>query len=176
MAAQDLCENLLSKVKSSNLNFVVRETPYSVCIKVRKSFVKTTHIHNHDLELKLNDEIRNYLQMAAKHLCENLLSKVKSSNLNFVVRETPYSVCIKVRKSFVKTTNNHNHDHELQLNDEIGNNLQNNYDKLKSSYDELMNKYNDLVEEFEEMKTKMKKENSEKNKLMDRMMKKKYKV
>eukprot|EP00092_Neocalanus_flemingeri_P005359 GFUD01005774.1.p1 GENE.GFUD01005774.1~~GFUD01005774.1.p1 ORF type:complete len:176 (-),score=60.28 GFUD01005774.1:108-635(-) len=175
MAAQDLCENLLSKVKSSNLNFVVRETPYSVCIKVRKSFVKTTNNHNHDLELKLNDEIGNNLQMAAKDLCENLLSKVKSSNLNFVVRETPYSVCIKVRKSFVKTTNNHNHD-LLKLNDEIGNNLQNNYDKLKSSYDDLMNKYNDLVEEFEEMKTKMKKENSEKNKLIDRMMKKKYNV
>eukprot|EP00092_Neocalanus_flemingeri_P047831 GFUD01054336.1.p1 GENE.GFUD01054336.1~~GFUD01054336.1.p1 ORF type:complete len:113 (-),score=44.62 GFUD01054336.1:34-372(-) len=112
--------------------------------------------------------------MAAKDLCENLLSKVKSSNLNFVVRETPYSVCIKVRKSFVKATNNHNND--LKINDEIGNNLQNNYDKLKSRYDDLMNKYNDLVEEFEEMKTKMKKENSEKNKLMDRMMKKKYKV
>ena len=37
-----------------------------------------------------------------KQVCENLLNNVKSSNLNYIINETPYSSFITIRKSFTK--------------------------------------------------------------------------
>ena len=41
MDANISCEIILKHLKSSNLNFVLQETPYSAYITIRKSFVKT---------------------------------------------------------------------------------------------------------------------------------------
>ena len=37
---QDICDQILRHVKTSNLNFVISETPFSVEIKIKKTFVK----------------------------------------------------------------------------------------------------------------------------------------
>ena len=109
--------------------------------------------------------------MSALYVCEKLLGKVKSSNLNFVVRETPYSVFITLRKSFASTKETNNH--VLEQHDEIGDSLQTNNEELREKYDDIVNKYNKLFEEFEDMKTKIQRENDEKNKLLDRIINKK---
>ena len=43
MSASEICEQLIQKLRQSNLNFVLTESPFSVEIKIKKSFVK---IHN----------------------------------------------------------------------------------------------------------------------------------
>ena len=102
--------------------------------------------------------------MSAKETYDKLLGQVRSSNLNFLVKETPYSVFISVRKSSANTS---------EKQDETdGNNLQNTYDELKGKYNDLVNKYNELLGNFEDMKNKNSKENIEKNKLLNKMMKK----
>ena len=40
--AQQSCENVLLALKSSNLNFLIQESPYSVYITVRKRFIKNS--------------------------------------------------------------------------------------------------------------------------------------
>ena len=109
--------------------------------------------------------------MSAQDVCEKLVNQVKSSNLNFVVRETPYSVFITLRKSFIKTTENDSDDLEL-VQDGNENNLQNNYDELKRKYEDLENKYDELSDDFKNMKIKMHKENYEKNKLLNKILEK----
>ena len=38
--AHTVCEQMLSILKSSNLNYIVKETPYSAFVTIRKRFVK----------------------------------------------------------------------------------------------------------------------------------------
>ena len=42
------------------------------------------------------------LQSKAHKVCEDLLSILKSSKLNYLVKETPYSAFVTIRKSFLK--------------------------------------------------------------------------
>ena len=43
--------------------------------------------------------------MDAKIVCENLLSAIRSSGLNFVLSETPFSVNIVIKKTFISSRN-----------------------------------------------------------------------
>ena len=45
VTAQESCENVLLALKSSNLNFLIQESPYSVHITVRKSFLRNSPQH-----------------------------------------------------------------------------------------------------------------------------------
>ena len=45
------------------------------------------------------------MKMDAKNKCEWVLKELKSSNLNFVLQETPFSAYLTIRKSFVKNLN-----------------------------------------------------------------------
>ena len=47
-------------------------------------------------------QIKMVGSIGASHVCENLLNNVKSSNLNYLVNETPYSAYITIRKMFIK--------------------------------------------------------------------------
>ena len=40
--AQESCNNILQHIRSSNVNFVIQETPYSLFLTIRKSFQKKT--------------------------------------------------------------------------------------------------------------------------------------
>ena len=40
MDAQQVCEMLIMKVKSSDLNFILEESPFSVNISLKKSFIQ----------------------------------------------------------------------------------------------------------------------------------------
>ena len=44
--------------------------------------------------------------MDANSICEKILSCVKGSNLNYSLKESPFSVLISLRKSFIKYKNN----------------------------------------------------------------------
>ena len=41
--AHVVCEQILSVLKTSNLNYLVKETPYSAFVTIRKRFVKEKH-------------------------------------------------------------------------------------------------------------------------------------
>ena len=108
--------------------------------------------------------------MSAQAACAHLVEKVKSSNLNYVVRETPYSVFITLRKSFAKTTEKISEHLEEEKNE---NNLQNDdHDELQSKYEDMLTKYSKLSTDFESFMNKMRKENNEKNILLDKILKK----
>ena len=47
--------------------------------------------------------------MDANQTCEILLSHVKKSNLNFSLRESPFSVSLTIKKTFVKDKNGVSH-------------------------------------------------------------------
>ena len=73
--------------------------------------------------------------MSARAACDRLVEEVKTSNLNFVVKETPYSVFITLRKSFAKTTENINDD---DASDKKESNLQNEYNELQGKYEDKL--------------------------------------
>ena len=41
------------------------------------------------------------------HICENLLYYIKSSNLNYSLNETPFTISINLKKTFIKDKNGH---------------------------------------------------------------------
>ena len=62
-------------------------------------------------------------EISPEFACGQVLFGLKMSNLNYVVKETPYSVYLTIRKSFVKETfqtqNNKIKDSEQDLKEEI---------------------------------------------------------
>ena len=100
VTAQESCENVLLALKSSNLNFLIQESPYSVYITVRKRFLKNSpqpkkvlNSASHDatncaLELEIS-ELKKELE-AKNTRCtdieiENELLKVEVKKLNKMV-------------------------------------------------------------------------------------------
>ena len=47
-------------------------------------------------------QIKMVGSIGASQVCENLLNNVKSSNLNYLVNETPYSAFITIRKKLLR--------------------------------------------------------------------------
>ena len=56
--------------------------------------------------------------MDAKITCEFLLKQLKSTNLNFILQETPYSVYLTIRKSFIKNLNTNNPSQTFNVSEE----------------------------------------------------------
>ena len=71
--AHKVCEDLLSICKSSKLNYLVKETPYSAYITIRKRFVKETDLS--DVTLVPRDESDNTFRR------ENLILKERCRSL-----------------------------------------------------------------------------------------------
>ena len=72
--------------------------------------------------------------MNALAMCDQVLQAVKSSNLNFLVQETPFSVFITIRKKFISGRVSNfkvNHPNILQANKEVIDNLEAKADQLE---------------------------------------------
>ena len=63
MAAENICEDILSNIRSSCLNFLLTETPFSVTIKIKKSFTRS------------KDDLHNFPNSIIRHLLFFQLSK-----------------------------------------------------------------------------------------------------
>ena len=72
--AHKVCEDLLSILKSSKLNYLVKETPYSAFVTIRKRFLKDTEISNVTLVSNDDSDDTNMRR-------ENLILKEKCKSL-----------------------------------------------------------------------------------------------
>ena len=73
-----MCDQVLQRLKSSNLNFYVQETPYSAYITIRKKFIKGRESNAESKSLSSNREDREVI--------ENLKAKIEAleiDNTNF---------------------------------------------------------------------------------------------
>ena len=75
--------------------------------------------------------------MTAHETCDKLVNAVKSSNLHFVLQETPHSVYITIRKKFV-----------IKINDDII--INNDFDRLETKFDNLKQDYEKKIASHEE--------------------------
>ena len=73
MDAKITCEFLLKQLKSTNLNFILQETPYSVYLTIRKSFIKNLNTNNPSQTFNVSEETLN--KKIADLEAENLLLK-----------------------------------------------------------------------------------------------------
>ena len=80
--------------KSKSLFFGWMSLPYIKKIIIRPSF--NCLIHFYKRYQKIN------AAMDASQTCEFLLSSLKKSNLNFQLSESPFSVSIQIRKTFIR--------------------------------------------------------------------------
>ena len=74
LLAHTVCEQLLSILKSSKLNYLVKETPSSVFVTIRKRFLKDTDISNVTLVSRDDSDDTNMRR-------ENLILKEKCKSL-----------------------------------------------------------------------------------------------
>ena len=75
--AHKVCEDLLSILKSSKLNYLVKETPYSAFVTIRKRFLKDTDISNVTLVSNDDSDDTNMRR-------ENLILKEKCKSLGIL--------------------------------------------------------------------------------------------
>ena len=85
--------------------------------------------------------------ISAHETCDEIVNSVKSSNLHFILQETPHSVYITIRKKFVNEA--------FAKNDEENNSKQT-YISLKSAYENLKNEFDKEIEDHKEAKNLIK--------------------
>ena len=75
ISAHETCDEIVNSVKSSNLHFILQETPHSVYITIRKKFVNEAFSKN-DEE---NNSKQTYISLksAYENLKTNLTKKLK---------------------------------------------------------------------------------------------------
>ena len=81
MDAKTVCENLLSTIRSSGLNFVLSETPFSVNIVLKKTFIYSKDLSNlHSLNSSANPLNQNqpFMEKSAKSVINK---KATASNI-----------------------------------------------------------------------------------------------
>ena len=66
LSPQELCENILKQIKSSGLNFVLQETPFSVYMTLRKTFCSDS------LKIQASNYTPNYNHSSTSTLEENI--------------------------------------------------------------------------------------------------------
>ena len=95
LSIQNLCDNILNSVRTSNLNYVCQETPYSIYLTIRKSWRKHQQVQQEELpksafkdEIDLKDEkndLKNELDdlkaklQASKHVEDDLSDKLDAA-------------------------------------------------------------------------------------------------
>ena len=82
--AENACENVLSCLKKSNLHFVLKETPFSAQVNIRKKFIRlqnNENIHNIQTSTKMGKDDRGTAQLKKK--IEMLESELKMVNNTF---------------------------------------------------------------------------------------------
>ena len=94
--AHRVCEDLLSILKSSKLNYLVKETPYSAFVTIRKRFVKDSDIS--DVTIVPRDDVDCDLKR------ENHILKEKCKSLEIdigfltIEKETLEVACAKLKR------------------------------------------------------------------------------
>ena len=94
MTAETVCNQVLQKVKGSNHNFIINETPYSAYVTIRKTFVK--HSAEEKVVTHQNHGRENAPKADLEHKCETLIvennnlrekqSKLETENKNLNIR------------------------------------------------------------------------------------------
>ena len=82
--AENACENVLSCLKKSNLHFVLKETPFSAQVIIRKKLIRfryNENIHNIQTTPKIGENDRETAQLKKK--IEMLESELKMVNNTF---------------------------------------------------------------------------------------------
>ena len=81
---QDYCDKILAEIRSSNLHYLVQESPYSVYLTLRKKFTQNVpKVFNSQISSDVNDSTKaNLIEaekelVAAKDTIEVLESKLK---------------------------------------------------------------------------------------------------
>ena len=116
-SAHETCNELINAIKSSNLHFVLQETPHSVYITIRKKFVNETFVKINDenetrqalkcLETNYNSLKEDYERKIANHgealkTLEDKLSEVESkSKLINRSKEVPQENILKKKQKKV---------------------------------------------------------------------------
>ena len=85
MEAKSVCDKLLSSIKSSGLNFVLTETPFTVNIVLKKTFIKTKESDPQASNSRpSNSKVRH--NPGSNSLAEDLHSMTKHSNTFPVIK------------------------------------------------------------------------------------------
>ena len=178
MDAKLSCEFLLHQLKSSNLNFMLQETPFSAYLTIRKSFVRNLNSNNLFPTLNESEEtLRKKIEaLEAENLClksENLDHKTELTKLEHIIIKLEDKVKTaeiqtikhtqeskKVEKQFSKVTDFLGEkEKEIIKLEAISNNLNDDNVKIREN---LRNVSNSLkVSEKEALKARNKCENLE---------------
>ena len=104
------CEQILFCLKKSNLNYVIKETPFSANVTIRKKFINSANINALRNESKRNMEImENVKNQELQMKNKGLLSELGHLRIEFEIK---YKNLENERSSF-----------EKQLNDAMDQNL-----------------------------------------------------
>ena len=96
--ASEVCNKILQGIKSSNLNFVINETPYSANICIRKRFVKEI-VSSFDASLQNQTEFQEQNEKLKNQISE-LVAKLNDSEAKFATANDAVATLeTKVQKS-----------------------------------------------------------------------------
>ena len=107
MDANNTCEFLLKQIKSSNLNFMLQETPYSAYLTIRKSFIKNFNTNN--LLQTFNNSEETLKRTIAALEAENLLLKTNIFGHKSEIKDSEHKITKleeKVKIAEIETTKN----------------------------------------------------------------------
>ena len=97
MDARITCEFLLQQIRSSNLNFILEETPFSAYLTIRKSFLK--NINSSNLLTTFNNSEEMLKKKIADLEAENLYLKSDNFDLRTELKNSEHNI-IKLEEKF----------------------------------------------------------------------------
>ena len=115
------CDSVINSVRASSLNFSIQETPYSLFLTIRKSFLKSTHVFSpspikvarenpaivHDLEIRMKSAEKanltlkeNYEDAISGEECHKTINELKQLKLREEKIEAPKAKVIELENKF----------------------------------------------------------------------------
>ena len=85
MDAKTVCENQLSTIRKSDLNFVLSETPYSVNIVLKKTFIQSQYVSKR----ASSNATSIHLSHLNRGIMDNSLNNMQEMGNNFCSMENP---------------------------------------------------------------------------------------
>ena len=161
--AQKNCDTILDRVRSSNLNFVLQETPFSIFLTIRKSFNKNLSNQpypepNLDSDVHDSDKLSDLMAELKSLRTENKNIKAKKELLE--------QSQVTLAKNYAEEVTECEHlKGELIGNVSKLNNLQNNFEKMNSNLKIIENEKKQLGVKHEKTCAEVKVLKSEKDDL-----------
>ena len=162
-SAQKHCDTILDRVRSSNLNFVLQETPFSIFLTIRKSFNKNLSNQpypepNLDSDVHDSDKLSDLMAEIKSLRTENKNIKAKKELLE--------QSQVTLAKNYAEEVTECEHlKGELIGNVSKLNNLQNNFEKINSNLKIIENEKKQLGVKHEKTCAEVKVLKSEKDDL-----------